>query len=62
MEDEKMIHDKKILLKEAQRIANENGAPVWYEYNLKFSAYFIHETPPPDYKKNITIIEPEVKS
>lgn len=55
-----MIHDKKTLLKEAQRIANENGAPVWYEYSLKFSAYFIHETPPPDYKKNITIIEPEV--
>jgi hypothetical protein len=40
-----MIHDQKKAEMEAQRIANENGAPVWIEYDLRFGAYIIHETP-----------------
>ncbi len=40
-----MIHDRQIALEIAQQTADENGAPVWIEYDLRWGAYLIHETP-----------------
>ena len=40
-----MIYKRKEAKRRAQEIANENGSPVWIEYNLRWKAYFIHETP-----------------
>jgi hypothetical protein len=56
-----MIHDKKTAASEGQRIANENCAPVWINFDLICRAYMIHETPPPDYVNwdNIWIIPPK---
>lgn len=55
-----MIHDKKTARDEGQRIANDNGAPVWIDYDLRWGAYRIHPEPPPDHKQwdRLWIIEP----
>lgn len=40
-----MIHDRQTAQEEGKRIATENECPVWIEYDMRFSAYIIHETP-----------------
>lgn len=44
-EGKKMIHDRKTAEREGKRIATENGAPVWIEYDFRFGAFLVHETP-----------------